>query len=1167
MRFLTLRLSAFGPFTDLDLDLSAGHHGLHIIHGPNEAGKSASLRALAGLLFGIPASTPDSFLHDYRSLRIGATLLHSDGSRIEIVRRKGNKDTLLDPSGSPLPDGTLAKYLGGIDETLFSMMFGLNHTGLLQGGEEILRGGGALGESIFTAGLGATHLGDVLRGLSDEADRLFKPKGSLQAIAQSLTAYKEAKEKLQDAALPSRLWLAEEQAFRQASTRKAALDDELRRLSAEKTRLDRFLKALPLLAQRTEHLARRAALGNVRLLPQDFAKTRRDLTLKRAALTEQERSATRLVADLDEKLNVVLVDQTLLDHEPDIREIHERLGTYRKAARDIVRLETERQQLIHEAELLLRDIRPELEIDKVEALRLTAARRTRIRHLAAQSQAHEARSERSREDVRRIRERLRATETALTEQPSPRDPEPLRAILVEVQRQGSLEDELNRILSKLHAESDQASVDLARLGLWQGDLAAIERLPMPSQETVDHFDREIEQARSTLAHAGDRARELDDALSEVDRKIETLQLHGPVLTETDLEQARQHRDRGWSLVRRAWLEGITDPEGATTYDPERPLPEAFEASIRETDAVSDRLRREANRMAELATLLAQKGQLTELSARNRADLEAGEAHLAGLQKDWCAAWVPSGVIPLTPKEMRSWIIRKDKLAAAAQTQRRDSESVAQLKQQIDTWRSLLMARVEELAPGAAAEHVSLAHLLDRCTAEVHRVQEMSRARQDLIQAAETLKRDLDDAVRTAERASHDLARWLQDWTESMAGLGLPPATLPLEATALIERIEELFKHVDKAETLAARCESATRDRQRFEEDALALAARLAPEIAAHPPDQITAELYGRHQKAAKDSAARSEMEAHRTQHLQIQLAARNQLQEIAVQLQELCLQAGCPHPEDLEDAEEKSRQAVALQREIESVEKQLLELSAGATLDAFAREASLLDPDLLPQRIREITERIDTLEPERTEALAAALRAEHNLARMDGRADAAEAAERAQSALARIREDANAYVRLKLAHSILVREIERYRSENQGPLLRRAGELFQRLTLGSFASLQADYSEQDEPILVGVRPSGRHVLVAGMSEGTRDQLYLCLRLASLEHHASRNEAIPFVVDDILVNFDDRRVRAALQVLEEVSRLTQVILYTHHDHLVQLARQSVSPEVLFVHELI
>ena len=70
-----------------------------------------------------------------------------------------------------------------------------------------------------------------------------------------------------------------------------------------------------------------------------------------------------------------------------------------------------------------------------------------------------------------------------------------------------------------------------------------------------------------------------------------------------------------------------------------------------------------------------------------------------------------------------------------------------------------------------------------------------------------------------------------------------------------------------------------------------------------------------------------------------------------------------------------------------------------------------------------------------------------------------------------------------------------------------------------------------------------------MSDGTCDQLYLALRLALLESYLSDHEPIPFIVDDILIQFDDDRAVASLKALAELSKNTQVIFFTHHEHLV------------------
>src|SRR5271167_4883411 len=100
MRLTTLNLMAVGPFTDVVLDLSGGEQGLHLIYGPNEAGKTSTLRALSYLLFGFPQRSADNFVHPNDQLRIGGKLRQKSGHELEIVRRRGQRNTLRGPDDS-----------------------------------------------------------------------------------------------------------------------------------------------------------------------------------------------------------------------------------------------------------------------------------------------------------------------------------------------------------------------------------------------------------------------------------------------------------------------------------------------------------------------------------------------------------------------------------------------------------------------------------------------------------------------------------------------------------------------------------------------------------------------------------------------------------------------------------------------------------------------------------------------------------------------------------------------------------------------------------------------------------------------------------------------------------------------------------------------------------
>jgi len=283
-------------------------------------------------------------------------------------------------------------------------------------------------------------------------------------------------------------------------------------------------------------------------------------------------------------------------------------------------------------------------------------------------------------------------------------------------------------------------------------------------------------------------------------------------------------------------------------------------------------------------------------------------------------------------------------------------------------------------------------------------------------------------------------------------------------------------------------------------------------------------------------------------------------------LRVLCDEAGCRRPEELPEAERASAEAARLRRQWDDCREELLRLSAGETIETLMADAEAVHADELPERLRQLADAMAELHAERDKLLATIAVEKTELERMDPGAAAADAAEEVQSLLARIEPDVRHYVRLRLAAAVLREGIQRYRKRNEGPVLTRASELFRHLTLGSFTELWIDFNDRGEQVLAGVRAGGDSILPAAMSEGTADQLYLALRLASLETWLQRNEAIPFIVDDILVSFDNPRAAAALEVFAELSQKTQVIFFAHHEHLVELATQAVTPEALFIHRL-
>jgi len=69
--------------------------------------------------------------------------------------------------------------------------------------------------------------------------------------------------------------------------------------------------------------------------------------------------------------------------------------------------------------------------------------------------------------------------------------------------------------------------------------------------------------------------------------------------------------------------------------------------------------------------------------------------------------------------------------------------------------------------------------------------------------------------------------------------------------------------------------------------------------------------------------------------------------------------------------------------------------------------------------------------------------------------------------------------------------------------------------------------EQDSvPRLISKKADGTTVRLEGMSDGTSDQLFLALRLVTIEMQMEEGTPLPFIADDLLINCDDERTAAS-----------------------------------------
>ncbi len=572
------------------------------------------------------------------------------------------------------------------------------------------------------------------------------------------------------------------------------------------------------------------------------------------------------------------------------------------------------------------------------------------------------------------------------------------------------------------------------------------------------------------------------------------------------------------------------------------------------DELADRLRREADRVNKQANWLAGKAGQERVIEDIRRQLEERKSEEMRLQVKWEALWALCTIDPISPREMFVWLDELIRLRDGVERLHLLRQHTDELERTRDSHIQALKKELQVLGE-KLPDSVSLEEVLSIAEQIIDLLVDQERQRLGLDEEIRRLELGLEVEISEHQSADTALEEWRLRWSEAVAELGLGADALPSEVADVLEKLRMVFVKLSEAEKLQVRIRGVTKDGERFRTQVESLVKQVAPELTDLAVEHAVVRLNVLLGENRTRKASRQQIEEQVQQIRDEAEDAAATVEAETSRLQTLCREAQCADPDELVIAECVSSEHRQLNGEIDSVVRDITEVGEGATLTALEEEAEGVDPDALPGQIEELAHKIEfELVPGQTELAGAKGRGEKELELMDGSDQAADLAQQAQAVLASIQSGTERYMRVKLAAQVLRQQIDRYRRENEGPLIKRAGEYFAVLTTKSFESLCTDLDEKGDPVLLGLRPDGNRVGVEGMSSGTRDQLYLSLRLASLEKYMETSEPMPFIVDDILVQFDDERSEAALKVLGELSQKMQVILFTHHSRLVEQAQE-------------
>ncbi|MGQ9574411.1 MAG: AAA family ATPase [Thermoguttaceae bacterium] len=415
------------------------------------------------------------------------------------------------------------------------------------------------------------------------------------------------------------------------------------------------------------------------------------------------------------------------------------------------------------------------------------------------------------------------------------------------------------------------------------------------------------------------------------------------------------------------------------------------------------------------------------------------------------------------------------------------------------------------------------------------------------------QRQAEVAAASVQKAEADLAVATRRWNEAIAAAGLPEGLSPKQVRELAVRVgqmnrseqtlqqlrQELRKRSEELRALTDRIEQLARD-VGFGGQGQSALDRL----------RLMVEELGR-QRARLQRRQALARQARRLRRKYARLAAA--VAELRHRRQIILEEAGAGDPEQFRRRAAAWQQAESLRHQRELLSRQIQAAIAGLAsqpeIDQILQEHT---PASLDQRRQEIQARLAACQSQlhqRLQQRGQLVEALKSLAE-----DRTPAIKQLQLATVqkRLRDAVGQWQVLSVIGQALQSVRKTYEQTRQPECLQEASAYLCPMTLGRYRRV---WTPLGEDVLWVDDAAGKPYRVELLSHGVREQLFLCLRLALAGYYARRGAALPMILDDVLVNFDAQRCRAAAGVLRQFAAAGhQLLVFTCHEHIAELFDQ-------------
>ncbi len=315
-------------------------------------------------------------------------------------------------------------------------------------------------------------------------------------------------------------------------------------------------------------------------------------------------------------------------------------------------------------------------------------------------------------------------------------------------------------------------------------------------------------------------------------------------------------------------------------------------------------------------------------------------------------------------------------------------------------------------------------------------------------------------------------------------------------------------------------------------------------LEAVPSGELTAdvELLSNELERAEAEQARERSLKERISELELRRSAiEQQHAEVHKEIVNFFAAYGVENENQLKLLQEQSLERQDIENKLEILSGRMKKvIGAGCGFEDFMERLKKTDPVALDDELDGLRETLKVKElelQENSEAVGSIKKELENLASHD---ELMKLRNQEEALIRELNDLAREWAAFSVAKKVLEQAVEKYEKERQPGVITHASKVFAGITDGRYNAI---FRPVDSEELFVRNSAGKSVNVADLSRGTREELYLAMRLGLIAEYETRAESLPLIMDDVMVNFDDERAERAVKAISEFAKNRQVIVMT------------------------